>query len=61
MTPLKTLTTVPRIYMFSLNVASTSGLVVKHTICVITQPLLEYSELSSCTTDAFKYTAFLLS
>lgn len=35
-------------------------LVVKHTICVIAYPLLEYSELSSCTTDAFKYTVFLL-
>ena len=33
----------------------------KHTICVITHPLLEYSELSSCTTDASKYTVFLLS
>lgn len=61
LTPLKTLTTMPSIYMFSLNVASTaSGLVVKHAICVITRPLQEYSELSSCTTDAFQYTVFPL-
>lgn len=35
-------------------------LVEKHAICVITRPVLEYSELSSCTTDAFQYTVFLL-
>ena len=35
-------------------------LVMKHTICVITHPLRECSEVSSCTTDAFKYTVFLL-
>lgn len=35
-------------------------LVVKRAICVITQPLREYSELSSCTTDAFQYTVFPL-
>lgn len=61
-TPLKTLLTLPSIYMFSLNVASTASGFGReaHHLCDY-PPLLEHSELRSCTTDAFKYTVFLIS
>lgn len=61
LTPLKTPTTMPSIYMFSLNVASTASGFGREARHLCDYPALrEYSELSSCIADAFKYTAFPL-